>query len=304
MINLGPDRANYYKVTAYNSTVTVDNEGRVVAHYRKRFLWYADEVWAQEGGEGFETAELEYPLRDPPLSTATMDTTIISKHGSTNGGEPDPQLSSTLPPAPPQQPPRTTDDKMTKHTTTFAICMDLNTHHFSPPPPSAPLETTHPLASHILSSSTTLLVLSTAWLTNLPAFALRSQPEEPDWDTLACWIERLSPLLDSPENMDPEEGGEGEVREEARGERERGREVICVFANRCGEEAGKMRYDEPGGWEEGEGARYAGSSWIGKMVVGKKEVVIGGRMGRGEEGFCVVDTEEVGKGWKVRLKER
>ncbi|KAL8667625.1 MAG: hypothetical protein Q9202_000480 [Teloschistes flavicans] len=208
----GPDRANYYKVTAYNSTVTVDNEGRVVAHYRKRFLWYADEVWAQEGGEGFETAKLEYPLRDPPLSTATMDTKIISKHGSTNGGEPDPQLSSTPPPAPPQQPPRTTDDKMTKHTTTFAICMDLNTHHFSPPPPSAPLEATHPLASHILSSSTTLLVLSTAWLTNLPAFALRSQPEEPDWDTLACWIERLSPLLDSPENMDPEEGGEGEVR--------------------------------------------------------------------------------------------
>ncbi|KAI4204446.1 MAG: hypothetical protein LQ350_001203 [Teloschistes chrysophthalmus] len=51
-------------------------------------------------------------------------------------------------------------------------------------------------ASHILSSNTTLLVLSTAWLTNLPSSVLRSDPQEPDWDTVRFWLERLSPLLE------------------------------------------------------------------------------------------------------------
>lgn len=34
---------------AYNSLVFVDAEGQVVAHHRKRFLYYTDEAWAQEG---------------------------------------------------------------------------------------------------------------------------------------------------------------------------------------------------------------------------------------------------------------
>jgi len=34
---------------AYNSLVFVDATGQVVAHYRKSFLYYTDEVWAQEG---------------------------------------------------------------------------------------------------------------------------------------------------------------------------------------------------------------------------------------------------------------
>lgn len=83
------------------------------------------------------------------------------------------------------------------------------------------------------------------------------------------------------------------------GGREREREIICIFANRCGEEDGKLRFDEPGEWAEGEGVRYAGSSWIGKVVVGKGEVFMGAVLGRGEEGVCVVDTEEGGKGWVV-----
>ena len=37
---------------AYNSLVIVDSNGEVVAHYRKSFLYYTDETWAQEG-EGF-----------------------------------------------------------------------------------------------------------------------------------------------------------------------------------------------------------------------------------------------------------
>ncbi|TGO68921.1 hypothetical protein BOTNAR_0018g00440 [Botryotinia narcissicola] len=33
----------------YNSTVTVDNEGKTIANYRKSFLYYTDETWAHEG---------------------------------------------------------------------------------------------------------------------------------------------------------------------------------------------------------------------------------------------------------------
>ncbi|ETN40633.1 uncharacterized protein HMPREF1541_04912 [Cyphellophora europaea CBS 101466] len=37
---------------AYNALVIVDSTGEVVAHYRKSFLYYTDETWAQEG-QGF-----------------------------------------------------------------------------------------------------------------------------------------------------------------------------------------------------------------------------------------------------------
>ncbi|EXJ83735.1 hypothetical protein A1O1_07361 [Capronia coronata CBS 617.96] len=37
---------------AYNSLVFVNSSGDVVAHYRKSFLYYTDETWAQEG-QGF-----------------------------------------------------------------------------------------------------------------------------------------------------------------------------------------------------------------------------------------------------------
>jgi protein N-terminal amidase len=37
---------------AYNSLVFVNSAGDVVAHYRKSFLYYTDETWAQEG-QGF-----------------------------------------------------------------------------------------------------------------------------------------------------------------------------------------------------------------------------------------------------------
>ena len=36
----------------YNSTVTVSSSGRVLANYRKSFLYYTDETWASEGPNG------------------------------------------------------------------------------------------------------------------------------------------------------------------------------------------------------------------------------------------------------------
>lgn len=43
---------------AYNSLVFVNHVGEVVGHYRKSFLYYTDENWATEGGQGFWTGIL------------------------------------------------------------------------------------------------------------------------------------------------------------------------------------------------------------------------------------------------------
>ncbi|KAL8772633.1 MAG: hypothetical protein Q9209_002294 [Squamulea sp. 1 TL-2023] len=247
MLPLGPHPEKYYTLTAYNSTVTVNPLGEIVAHYRKTHLYYTDEVWAQESPEGFTTVDLTFPR-------AYIDGDDARSRPS-----------------------------IKRHTTTQAICMDLNNRHFTPsPPPSA-------LCQHIMDTNTTLLVLSTAWLTHLPSSALSSQPEEFDWDTLAYWFNALAPLVD------------------------RDKEVICVFANRCGEEPGRMMPDvlatdkESEIKGEGEGVRYAGSSWIGKVGVGKGKVVVGGILGRAEEGVLVVETDGLeldGRGLRFELKQR
>ena len=86
-----------------------------------------------------------------------------------------------------------------------------------------------------------------------------------------------------------------------------------MLANRCGEEAGRLvpkvfgRTDEDEEDGEGVGVRYAGSSWIGKLGGDKGKVVVGGIMGRAEEGLLVVETEGLGlggKGMTFELKER
>lgn len=144
--------------------------------------------------------------------------------------------------------------------------MDLNPHKFE-----APWEA-YEFAAHALASGSELLVLSMAWLTSLDDSQLAAQAEEPDLSTLSYWVERLKPLVEAE------------------------KEVIAVFANRCGKEAGK----NPVGIEEG--VRYAGSSWIGK-VGGNGVVKIWEIMGRAVEGVIVADTEEEPK-WILRLRSR
>ncbi len=234
MLNLGPEPETYYSLTAYNSTVTLNPRGEIVAHYRKTHLYYTDEVWAQESPDGFTTTALNFPPRERTSAHADAE--------SLRAG-------------------------VVTHTTTQAICMDLNPRHFIPcPPPSA-------LCKHVLATKTTLLVLSTAWLTHLPSSALLSQPAEFDMDTLAYWCNALEPLIDGD------------------------REVICVFANRCGEEAGRVvpnvlakEEDEEERDGDGAGVRYAGSSWIGKVGGGKGKLVVGGILGRSEEAVLVVEV--------------
>ncbi|KAI4108684.1 MAG: hypothetical protein LQ339_002200 [Xanthoria mediterranea] len=234
MLNLGPEPETYYSLTAYNSTVTLNPRGEIVAHYRKTHLYYTDEVWAQESPDGFTTTALNFPPKERTLAHADDE--------SMRAG-------------------------VVTHTTTQAICMDLNPRHFIPcPPPSA-------LCKHVLATETTLLALSTAWLTHLPSSALLSQPAEFDMDTLAYWCNALEPLIDGD------------------------REVICVFANRCGEEAGRVvpnvlaeENEEEERDGDGAGVRYAGSSWIGKVGGGRGKLVVGGILGRSEEAVLVVEV--------------
>lgn len=42
----------------YNSLLVVNGDGETVANYRKSFLYYTDQTWAQEGG-GFYGGRME-----------------------------------------------------------------------------------------------------------------------------------------------------------------------------------------------------------------------------------------------------
>jgi len=46
------------KEVSYNSTVTISPTGEILATYRKSFLYYTDESWAQEGKPGFYYGDL------------------------------------------------------------------------------------------------------------------------------------------------------------------------------------------------------------------------------------------------------
>lgn len=48
------------ELLAYNSTVTVDQHGKVTAHYRKTHLYYTDESWAKEGPEKWLVTDLPF----------------------------------------------------------------------------------------------------------------------------------------------------------------------------------------------------------------------------------------------------
>ncbi len=50
-----PEKTTAAPPVYYNSVVLVAPTGDVVAHYRKRFLYYTDEPWAAEGDEAFST---------------------------------------------------------------------------------------------------------------------------------------------------------------------------------------------------------------------------------------------------------
>ncbi|KAK3117318.1 hypothetical protein LTR53_001435 [Teratosphaeriaceae sp. CCFEE 6253] len=150
------------------------------------------------------------------------------------------------------------------------ICMDINPYAFTAP------WTAYEFATAMLKAEVPLVVLSMAWLTRLSEEELQDGAEQPDMATVAYWVERLCPLVES----------KGEV--------------VVVFANRCGVESNVVGVkDKDDGVVEGEGeaACYAGSSCVMRFRDGKTEMLETNRheaaiMGKGEEGVLIVDTQQ------------
>lgn len=59
--------------TNYNSNITYCPDGRVIAHYRKRFLYMTDESWCAEGGEGFYAGKFPAPVNQSIALGICMD---------------------------------------------------------------------------------------------------------------------------------------------------------------------------------------------------------------------------------------
>jgi protein N-terminal amidase len=154
------------------------------------------------------------------------------------------------------------------------ICMDINPYRFE----SA--WTNYEFATNMLQNRCRLVVLSMAWLTRLTPEDVELEPQTPDMATVAYWLERFHPFVDS----QPTEA------------------IIVVLANRCGSEGsgkGCMKMEHGESIEMGNRVAYAGSSCVMRFQDGtvklwerydgpKKGAV--GLLGKGEEGVLVVDT--------------
>ena len=74
----GTSEADGLELLAYNSTVTVDQHGKVLAHYRKTHLYYTDESWAKEGPEKWLVTDLPFhkhadtEVKDPKVLKAAF----------------------------------------------------------------------------------------------------------------------------------------------------------------------------------------------------------------------------------------
>lgn len=146
------------------------------------------------------------------------------------------------------------------------ICMDLNPYQFTAP------WTRYEFANTMLRENVRLVVLSMAWLTRLLPDELDIQPNQVDAETLAYWVDRLSPFIHNA----PRE------------------EIIVVFANRCGVEGnitGVTHVENGEPVEEGDRVCYAGSSCVMKFKGGG--VSICDMLGKNEEALLVVDSGQV-----------
>ncbi|KAH9827327.1 Carbon-nitrogen hydrolase [Teratosphaeria destructans] len=236
----------------YNSTVAVNAKGEVVANYRKSFLYYTDETWAEEGAKSLPPpAGLNIPKQDQPFFCGPL-------------GDLSPGSNIGL-----------------------GICMDINPYRFAAP------WSAYEFASSMLEGQARIVILSMAWLTRLMPGEVKVEPDRPDMETVAYWLERFHPFLSrassNPVAVDghapPAEGPEP---------------IVVVFANRCGIEGNKigaMHIENGEQVEEGDRVCYAGSSCVMRFQAGnvrmyekaKGEVAI---LGKGEEGVLVVDTEQ------------
>lgn len=147
----------------------------------------------------------------------------------------------------------------------MGICMDINPYRFEAP------WTAYEFATHCVAKKTDLVVLSMAWLTRLMPAELALEPQQPDMETVAYWLERFFPCTVEPEG-----------------------DVVLVFANRSGleGEVGRAIETADGAVLQG-GAQvcYAGSSCV--MHIQHGQVQIFDMLGKSEERLLVVDTAQV-----------
>jgi protein N-terminal amidase len=222
----------------YNSTITIAPNGTILANYRKSFLYYTDETWAEEG--------FRSTTGQAPFFASSMGPLGTVGHG---------------------------------------ICMDINPYKFASP------WTNYEFATHMLRHNVKLVVLSMAWLTRLTPEDTMINPERPDMETVAYWLERFWPFVDS-QPQDP---------------------IVVVFANRCGSEGqdqGSARMDHGEVIELGDRVAYAGSSCVMRFQGGSVKLwehYVGpnkgdvGLLGKGEEAVLVVDTS-VAAGFLLQQK--
>ena len=215
----------------YNSTVTVSPSGRILANYRKSFLYYTDETWASEGPNG--SAFQSHTDHHKPFFCGPLGRLGVAGHG---------------------------------------ICMDINPYQFTAP------WTDYEFANTMLREGIRLVILSMAWLTRLLPAELEIDPDKPDMETVAYWLERFYPFIETA----PRE------------------EIIVVFANRCGMEGngnGSVQVENGLEVEEGDRVCYAGSSCVMRFQGGGVRMFDRGEgvaiLGKNEEGLLVVDPSQV-----------
>ena len=191
----------------------VDPSGKILANYRKSFLYYTDETWAEEGNEGFFASHL------PGLGNVSIG---ICTHVDT--------FDSLL-----------VDDRAKPS----HEGMDINPYRFQTP------WTNYEFANHVLSHSSSLVIVVMAWLIAESGSLPEQNPEEPNHDTFRYWLERLKPLIDTNSSD----------------------EILVVLSNRCGAEGT---------------ARYAGTSTVLGLQNG--HITVYGILGQAQEKLLIVDT--------------
>jgi protein N-terminal amidase len=139
----------------YNALVFVSASGAVNAHTRKSHLFYSDEVWAEEGPEGFFAGEV--PLG--PVKNGEVWSEVQMGDGKAGV-----KIAA-------------------------GICMDINPYQFTAP------WTAYEFTTHARKAKAELVVLSCAWLTHISAENIRTMSTQPDLGTLGYWVERFSPLV-------------------------------------------------------------------------------------------------------------
>lgn len=196
----------------YNALVTVSETGEILNHYRKSFLYYTDETWAEEG-PGYPPFLSDAHVR---TSNGVPDCTHISdeyfdiyvdpslQQGQASRYKPtaSPFFSGFVP---------------SIGQTTFGICMDINPYRFAAPYSACEF------ANASLQAGSPITAVSMAWLTLLPPESLVSRSMIPDQNTLLYWAERFEPIRQA--TIDKGIAGE----------------KIVVCANRCGME-GQVGY--------------------------------------------------------------